>query len=98
MGFEYRAALGDQLKTEALNKIREFLKRGSLLEMLDDGDSGQILFRWRSHSLDPNWPEDAMITLKENYIYLLIHGATGSEREALIEEISGNLGFGFQEI
>jgi len=98
MGFEYRAAVEPQHKLAALNKIREVLKRSTLFEMLDDVNPDQILFRWCSHPLNPQWPEDAMIMLQENYIYLLIHGATGTERVALLGEISGNLGVEFQEI
>lgn len=78
--------------------MQAFLISNADFEVLGDSEN-QIRFQWISNPIDKLWPEDALIKLNNDQLYLLIHGSTKSQREALVSDLNSlNLGALFEEI
>jgi len=78
--------------------VQAFLISNADFEVLGDSEN-QIRFQWISNPIDKLWPEDALIKLNNDQLYLLIHGSTKSQREALVSDLNSlNLGALFEEI
>ncbi len=98
MGTEFTANGETNLLSTSYNKIRNFLKSSELFQVLGDNEK-EIKFRWTSRPFDDKWPEDAMLQIESDHLYLLIHGATGQQIEALLNDVNSlESGVTFEEI
>ena len=99
MGFEYSATTEPDVARSFFHGLHQMIDRSPEFQLLDGNKTNQLLFRWITHPENAQWPEDAMITLDENRIYVLIHNATKSEREGFFQKTNlVNSGVVFEEL
>jgi hypothetical protein len=98
MGLEYHARAENHQFSTCFDKFRDSLNGSELFQIIRDRDK-EIVFRWTSHPINEKWPEDALVRLEADHLYLIIHGATRQAREALLIEINSlEPGITFEEI